>query len=298
MSAYRHPPNDSPFHPDNGDGYRRWRDQKLARAVTSPSELLVEFSNPSALSPAEHQRLAGLICSSNMAIYHSAINGDGSPEIALQLAKQFGLHRLDANWLADPDGVSSLRQTETKAREGYIPYTDRAIQWHTDGYYNAPERQIQAMLLHCVEPAAEGGENQLIDHEMLYLLLRDRDPGLVRALMRDDALTIPPRMSKGRVERPERTGPVFWLNLKGDLQMRYTIRKRNVIWADAPDVRTAVESVNSILAGDSEHLFTLRLEAGMGLICNNVLHNRSAFSDSAGKKRHLFRARYFDRIRC
>jgi hypothetical protein len=34
----------------------------------------------------------------------------------------------------------------------------------------------------------------------------------------------------------------------------------------------------------------------MGLLCNNVLHDRSAFSDDPSRPRLLYRARYLDRI--
>jgi len=34
----------------------------------------------------------------------------------------------------------------------------------------------------------------------------------------------------------------------------------------------------------------------MGLLCNNVLHDRSAFSDGPDQPRLLYRARYLDRI--
>jgi hypothetical protein len=49
-------------------------------------------------------------------------------------------------------------------------------------------------------------------------------------------------------------------------------------------------------AGDTPHALRLRLESGMGLICNNVLHARSAFRDDPARPRLLFRARYYDRI--
>jgi hypothetical protein len=35
----------------------------------------------------------------------------------------------------------------------------------------------------------------------------------------------------------------------------------------------------------------------MGLICNNVLHTRSAFFDSTEHRRLLYRGRYYDRLR-
>ena len=34
----------------------------------------------------------------------------------------------------------------------------------------------------------------------------------------------------------------------------------------------------------------------MGLVCNNVLHDREAFTDSAQRKRLIYRARYFERV--
>jgi hypothetical protein len=38
------------------------------------------------------------------------------------------------------------------------------------------------------------------------------------------------------------------------------------------------------------------MQPGMGLLCNNVLHDRSAFTDDALNPRLLYRARYLDRI--
>jgi hypothetical protein len=35
----------------------------------------------------------------------------------------------------------------------------------------------------------------------------------------------------------------------------------------------------------------------MGVICNNVLHARTAFRDDPSRPRLLYRARYYDRIR-
>jgi hypothetical protein len=34
----------------------------------------------------------------------------------------------------------------------------------------------------------------------------------------------------------------------------------------------------------------------MGLLCNNVLHDRTAFCDAPDQPRLLFRARYLDRV--
>jgi hypothetical protein len=39
-----------------------------------------------------------------------------------------------------------------------------------------------------------------------------------------------------------------------------------------------------------------RLEPGMGLACNNVLHDRSGFTETPQKRRLLYRARYHERV--
>ena len=67
------------------------------------------------------------------------------------------------------------------------------IKWHTDGYYNPPERQVRSFVLHCVHSAAQGGENRLLDHEIAYLMLRDENADFIRALSTADAMTIPER---------------------------------------------------------------------------------------------------------
>ena len=50
-----------------------------------------------------------------------------------------------------------------------------------------------------------------------------------------------------------------------------------------------------ILAG-SLYVLRLRLEPGMGIVCNNVLHARTGFRDAPQHRRLLYRARYYDRV--
>ena len=54
------------------------------------------------------------------------------------LGRQLGLERLDANWLADEDGISPITgRAGAGPTATYIPTpTNRAIQWHLDGYYH------------------------------------------------------------------------------------------------------------------------------------------------------------------
>jgi len=288
---------DDPFDLRNGRAYRAWRAGKLARYPESVSDLVVPVRDLRALTPEERQALADRCARANMVIYASP---DTAPDKDLPrlLARQFGVTRLDHNWLADDDGISSVTVTGEAGRGDYIPYTNRAIRWHTDGYYNPPDRRIRAMILHCVSNAATGGENRLLDHEIAYLLLRDADPALVAALMQPDAMTIPARTDDAGIVRAAETGPVYLVDPEsGALHMRYTARTRSIEWKDDPAVRDAAACLERILAGPSPCIHRVTLQPGMGLLCNNVLHDRSAFVDDPSRPRLLYRARYYDRIR-
>jgi alpha-ketoglutarate-dependent taurine dioxygenase len=99
------------------------------------------------------------------------------------------------------------------------------------------------------------------------------------------------------IARPAQSGPVFAVDPEhGFLYMRYTARTRSIVWKNDAITQAAVRTLADILA-NSEYILTARLRPGMGLICNNVLHTRSAFSDSPGHRRLLYRGRYYDRLR-
>ncbi|MGC2520620.1 MAG: TauD/TfdA family dioxygenase [Burkholderiales bacterium] len=283
---------------DIGDAnaYAAWRERKLAYYPKSVSELVVEVGDPRSLSTAERQAILDRCRRANMAIYASGCGSDPDKEIPRRLGRQLGLEHLDPNYLADDDGISPLTVAGTGGRGEYIPYTSRGINWHTDGYYNRPERRVRAFVLHCVQSALEGGENLLLDHEIAYLLLRDGNPEHVRALQEADALTIPPRVESGRIERPAQSGAVFSVDSDGCLHMRYTARTVSISWKDSAAMRDAVAALERLLAGSSSYVFRARLEPGMGLVCNNILHNRSAFSDSPDRRRLIYRARYYERV--
>lgn len=285
-----------PFDPNNPFAYARWREDKLAAAPRSAEELIVEVRDPRALTGPEREALQQRIRRCNMAIYASPAREEDAA-IPRQLGRQFGLERLDANWLADEDGISEIQVSGGGTRQSYIPYTDRPIKWHTDGYYNPPERRIRSMLLHCVRSAASGGENRLMDHELAYLLLCDADPQHIRALMQPDAMTIPERVDEQDGIRPAQGGPVFSVDAAtGALHMRYTARTRSIGWKQDAATLAAVAALEKLLGSDSPNIYRIRLEPGMGLLCNNVLHDRAGFDDEPVHPRLLYRARYYDRI--
>jgi hypothetical protein len=287
----------NPFDLSQPAAYQSWRADRLASQPRQATDLIVDVADPRSLSPQERHALIHRCAVANMAIYRSAIQIEDKA-IPRQLASQLGLHRLDGNWLADEDGISKIAVAAPVGdRAAFIPYTDRPIKWHTDGYYHPDSRPILAMVLHCVRPAASGGETALMNHDMAYIALRDANPEWVRALMAPDAMTIPARLDDDGIARPEQAGPVFVVDTQsGGLQMRYTARTRSIIWKNDTVTQEAVAFLARFLASDSPHIFRLRMQAGMGLVCNNVLHDRAGFVDDPLQPRLLYRARYLDRV--
>ena len=285
----------SPFDLEDTDAYLRWREHRLAHAIVTSNELIVEIADPLHVTQTERDALLNRCQRSNMAIYACHVEMD---EIMLRaFGAQFGLIDLDANWLADKHGISRITvSTPDNQRQTYIPYTDRAIKWHTDGYYNPPARQIRGMVLHCVRNAGTGGENRVMDHEIAYIMLRDANPDFIRALSAPDVMTIPARVDEFDGVREAQTGPVFSIDAQGNLHMRYTARTRSIEWKQDALTLAAVAALENILDADSPHIHQLKMESGMGLLCNNVLHDRSAFTDDPTNPRLLFRARYLNRI--
>jgi hypothetical protein len=311
-----------PFDLGDDAAYRQWRAVKLAQRAHAVSDLIVAVNDPCALTTTERQALLQRCARWNMAVYRCAQRGQDK-DSARALGHQLGLRRLDSNWLADDDGISSItvhrRQPiavpgaglaqsvhaaagsdtshSADARANFIPFTDRPIKWHTDGYYHPDSRRIRAMILHCVRPARDGGVNALLDHELAYIALRDASPRWTRALMAPDAMTIPGREDATGVVRAAQTGPVFSVDpVDGCLHMRYTARARSIEWKADVATQKAVAFLARYLNDDNADVVRVQLESGMGIVANNVLHDRSGFVDDPAHPRLLLRARYLDRI--
>ncbi|MBS3935117.1 MAG: TauD/TfdA family dioxygenase [Sulfuritalea sp.] len=286
-----------PYDLNDARAYAAWRERKLDTAPRRIEDIVVTLDDPRQLKTAERAGLVALNRRCNMAIYVSRTGADPDKEIPRRLGRQLGMTTLDGHWLTDSDGISpiSVMGAEQRGeRKEFIPYTDKPIRWHTDGYYNTPEHTIRGLLLHCVQSGATGGANRLLDHEIAYLLLRDENPDYIRALSASDAMTIPPRTDDQGVARAAQPGPVFSVNDDGTLHMRYTARTVSIAWnAAAVAARTAIER---ILATPTPWTLHGRLEPGMGLVANNVLHDRSGFTESPDKRRLLYRARHHERV--
>jgi len=281
----------------DNSSYQEWRKARLETCPQSVDELLVEIGGLVNLSEAEKAEIQAVLKRSNMAVYRC--DDDFVDRAAVcAFAANFGLRRLDHHLCTNADGVSeiSVASEGEGPRTEYVPYSNRGLSWHTDGYYNHKARQINALVLHCAQNASTGGENTLFDPEMAYILLRDEDPRFITAFEHPECMTIPANVGVEGEIRAAVSGPVFSYDVGGAIHMRYSARKRNIQWRDDDVTRAARDFLTKILADENGPVFRYRLQPGEGLICNNVLHNRTAFEDGAGHKRLLYRARFFNRI--
>lgn len=280
--------------------YDLWREAKLAAYPRSIDDIRVRVADLAAPTPDEQHAILVACQRCGMALFETSAATDSEAARAglRRFAAAFGLGALEDHRSADSDGIVAIEVTEQDGKRGFIPYTNKPLNWHTDGYYNAHKDAIRGMILHCVRPAAAGGINALLDPEIVYIRLRDHDPNLLAAMMHPEAMTIPESVEEDGRVRPTSTGPVFAFDPDdGSLSMRYTARARNVIWRDDEDTRAAVAFLDGLLAKEQEPLILKhKLEAGQGLISNNILHTRTAFENGAGSARLLLRGRYRKRV--
>ena len=162
-------------------------------------------------------------------------------------------------------------------------------------------QRVLAMVLHCEQPAEQGGVNDLLDHDMAYIHLRNENPDFIRALSKLEVMRIPKNIENGVEIRPQTCSAVFMQENESDqdpvLAMRFSKRKRNIIWSDDSLTKEALASLFEFLDSNSPYHVSYRLNSGEGVICNNILHTRSAFTDSAQNTRVYYRARYYNRIK-
>lgn len=293
--------NGKSFDLDDDASYRSWRDAKLENYPSRSEDLLVEIRDGADLTSGEHAAISERCRRANMALYALASGQRDHLQYRrdlLAFGAAFGLIAIEDHRSAEADGIVRIEVLRDGGRFGYIPYTENPIRWHTDGYYNfqGTDRSVDAMLLHCVRNAPEGGENRLLDPEIAYIRLRDLDPAHIQALTHPAAMVIPANIEDNDKIRPANAGPVFFVRPDcGALGMQFTARKRNVSWRDDEQTRRAVSALLQVLETDPL-VHRARLQPGQGLICNNVLHDRAGFVSSAGDGRLLFRTRYHGRI--
>ena len=285
--------------PDFERDYEAWREDRLRAWPRKAEQDIISIEDPTALGETERNQLQQQCTRTNFALYRLNRPASGTKEAIRRMIYELGMRDLDQNLCADNDCVTTLKVMNISRAQGYIPYTSKALNWHTDGYYNEPNQPIRSFALHCVQSASSGGENMLLNHELMYIRLFDEDPRLVAALMQPDVLTIPPNIEEGVKVRSAQTGPVFYRDPQTDtLHMRYTARTRSIHWKDEPQVSRAVQAIENLLKNPHELVLRYTLQAGEGIVCNNILHGRSAFTNGnmSDGERVLYRIRSTNRL--
>ena len=279
--------------------YQTWRTTKLKTAEAAKKMSPVDIVNLSQPSESERAELKARCKIMNFAHYSSPSSAQAldATESALRgFADHMGLRLAETHRSAGASGIVALQVSAAPTKRGYIPYTSRAMNWHTDGYYNAPRDYIAGFVLHCVRPAADGGVNELLDPEIAYIRLRDRNPALLAALMHRRAMSIPENREPDGTVRAESVGPVFFADPEtGRMQMRYTARTRSIKWREDPATEEAQTFLREHLS-DDPLVCRLTLAAGQGILNNNILHNRTGFSDSDAAARLIYRVRFHNRV--
>ncbi len=281
------------------DGYRAWRQHKLQQTEKLQNAGFIRIKDLSNPSASEKSELFSRCKKTNMALYQ--IDEFDDPEktkIALrEFAKNLGLVIAEKHRSAGKEGIVAITISNAPTQRAYIPYSNRALNWHSDGYYNAENEQIRSMVLHCFKPAQRGGESQFFDPEIAYIRLRDENPNYIKALMHKEAMIIPQNLDEKGGVRPISVGPVFSFDKDNNLIMRYTARTRSIEWRKDKDTQEAVRFLQDLLINGDEFIQRLTLKAGQGILCNNSLHNRSAFEKQENNERLLFRVRFHNRIK-
>jgi len=281
---------------DNLGAYAIWKKRKIENHLAMrglPPVKIQTLATPTVQERAELMRRCRAI---NVALYETQVGAADDIRRGLSgFCQSLGLKIAEKHRSAGQAGIVALSPSDDPDKKAFIPYSTKALNWHTDGYYNPPGEEIRAMALHCVRPAFKGGGNQLLDPEIAYIRLRDINPDYIAALSHPQAMTIPGYNDPNGKIRAASIGPVFLRGENGRLTMRYTARTRSIHWRDDEMTRKAAKELIDLLTGNEPCIARVTLSKGQGILCNNVLHNRTGFD--ANNDRLMFRIRFHNRVK-
>ena len=287
-------PMNSPFILENHTEYKEWRDLKLSHYPIQKNKLIFKFDD-NIIDERVLNLFKSAINDYNFAIYE--FRSEVLDKKLLNFCATLGLTNSVSNLFSDEDNISNITNQEEKekltSKGEYIPYTNKQLNWHTDGYYYPINSAIKSFLLHCVCPAKEGGENLLMDHEIIYIHIRDHNPDFIDVLMQNNVMEIP--SNKNIKGSKNISGPVFYVDEKNFLNMRFTSRQKNIIWKKNDMIKKIKKFIFEFINEDEKYLFKLLLKKNQGYIANNVLHKRENYIDG-DKKRLLKRLRFSNRL--
>ena len=266
--------------------FLRWAEEKEKNIPQNSDGILVNIHDINNVKTSEIAKIKETIYKYNSCIYSSKIALKSNTNL-LKFVELVGMRTYDCNNI-DSNEISTITPLQN-SKINYIPYTDKLLNWHTDGYYD--KKSIFSWLLHCVNPATQGGENYLLDHELVLreYLLRNDD---INNLMAEDALTIP---ESKYTSRSEISTYIFsFKNKYKRLHMRFSMRKDNI--GTSAKANSAVIKLREIIEGNcAKYSLTYKLQKNEGIITNNILHGRKAFKDDK-VKRKLLRIRSYERL--
>ena len=233
-----------------------------------------------------------------MAVYASPLADVADKDIPRRLGARLGLARLHANPLADEDGISSLEAAPEKSARGYIPYSNQRLLLAYRRLLQrpgAPHPRVHPAL----RATRRHGRRKppARSRDRLHPAARRRPRTTCRALMAPDAMTIPANAATAMDRAPGADRPGVLHRCRRAAHALHRAHAQHRMAAGRHDARRG-----ALPEPDPRRGLALRLRAapaaGQGLVCNNVLHNRSAFTDdpAPGLGRLVYRARYSDRI--
>jgi hypothetical protein len=262
--------------------FKQWASEKEDNIPSNINDLKIDLHDINHISLKEISIIKDKIKRFNCCIYKSHVDLLTQADL-LNFAKSIGMKTYDDNNIHS-NPVSSIMPLEPEKTVNYIPYTNKQLNWHTDGYYD--EKPIFSWLLHCEEPAFSGGENYLLDHELAireYILKHDN----LDQLTRPDSFIIPSNADAGRNETK---GYICDMNNKyKKFHMKFSMRQKNIELNERS--KTAFIRMKKIIKEDcKKYCITYKLSKNEGIVSNNILHGRNSFVD--GKvMRKLYRIR-------
>ena len=266
--------------------FLRWAEEKEKNIPQNTDGISVNIHDINNVKISEIAKIKETIYKYNSCIYSSKVALKNNTNL-LKFVESVGMRTYDCNNI-ESNEISTITPLQNN-KINYIPYTDKSLNWHTDGYYD--KKSIFSWLLHCVNPATQGGENYLLDHELVLreYLLRNDD---INNLMAEDALTIP---ASKDTSRPEISTYIFsFKNKYKRLHMRFSMRKDNI--GTSAKASPAIIKLKEIIENDcAKYSLTYKLQKNEGIITNNILHGRKAFKDDK-VKRKLLRIRSYERL--
>ncbi len=210
----------------------------------------------------------------------------------IQLHRKLGLLKADSGIISGEDNLSLLEDKSGTPTSRFVPYSNRQMNWHTDGYYNSQEESVRCFTLYCIEQAAEGGALTIMNNALLLIALYDENPDWVSELSHPQAVMFPANTDEEGHHRPNRTAAVFSMFEDGLLDTRFTTRTRNIEWR-TPETELAAKSASQLINDNPQWHTRIRLKENQGLITANMLHKREAFTDDQSlARRQILRGRY------